>query len=145
MRKLLLAGFLVAVMGAGCVGTVAPVEPSAAPSPVAPPSAQPTPEPTSQQMKKVEPVKVMVEIKDFAFSPQVIAVNPGDTVVWTNKGKMSHTATGLAGPLLWDSGNLTSGESYHRPFSTEGRYEYHCNIHPGMTGTVVVGKVIPSK
>ncbi len=147
MRKILFLGLLVAVMGAGCAGsTVTTVAPSPAPSPVAPPSVQPpAPEPTSEQIKKVAPVSVMVEIKDFAFSPKVIAINPGDTVIWTNKGKTSHTVTGVSGAFLWDSGNLTSGESYHRTFSAEGRYEYHCNIHPGMTGTVVVGKVIPSK
>ncbi|MDO8617657.1 MAG: cupredoxin domain-containing protein [Candidatus Uhrbacteria bacterium] len=141
MRTLLLAGFLVAVMGVGCTGPLSPaasVEPSPAPAPA------PVTPPTSEKPEKSVPKSVAVEIKDSAFSPQMIAINPGDTVVWTNKGKFDHTSTGLNGPLLWDSGNIKSGESYHRVFAAEGRYEYRCGIHPNMTGTVIVGKIIPS-
>lgn len=80
-------------------------------------------------------------MKDSVFSPQVIAVNPGDTVVWKNVGKLNHTTTGAN--TLWDSGNIAPGGSFSRTFTASGRYEYRCSYHPGMTGTVVVGTVNP--
>lgn len=82
-------------------------------------------------------------MKDDTFSPQIVAINPGDTVVWKNVGKNNHTSTGVGNPLIWDSGNIAPGKSYSRKFTATGQFEYHCGIHDNMKGTVVVGKVQP--
>ena len=86
---------------------------------------------------------VNVSIVDFAFQPKTVNVILGDTVVWTNNGGVTHTVTsdGGSGPL--NSGSLGSSGTYQFTFTSEGTYDYHCSLHPSMTGTVVVGSFIP--
>jgi len=82
-------------------------------------------------------VTVYVRITDTGFSPQVIAVNAGDTVVWTNKGTQNHTVAS-DGALLYDSGNILPGKSWSRKFAAAGGYGYHDGAHPSLKGTVTV-------
>lgn len=80
-----------------------------------------------------------VTITGFAFSPATVNVSVGDTVTWTNNeaGGVPHTASSdTAG--VFDSGNLNNGQSFSRTFTQAGTVAYHCNVHPGMTGSVVV-------
>lgn len=79
----------------------------------------------------------MVTISDGRFSPQIIAVKAGDTVVWVNKDAVSHTSKSDAA-LIWDSGNIAPGQKFSRVFKAPGSYAYSCAIHSGMKGTVVV-------
>ncbi len=37
-------------------------------------------------------------------------------------------------------GPLQPGQSYHLTLDTPGQYNYHCSIHPFMTGTIIVTK-----
>jgi plastocyanin len=77
-----------------------------------------------------------VSIVDFAFQPASIEVPAGSTVTWTNSGAAAHTVTADNG--AFDSGQLEPGASFSQTFTTPGTYTYHCEIHPRMTGTVVV-------
>ena len=77
-----------------------------------------------------------VSIVDFAFQPASIEVPAGSTVTWTNAGAAPHTVTADDGSF--DSGQLKPGATFSQTFSTPGTYTYHCEIHPQMTGTVVV-------
>jgi plastocyanin len=77
-----------------------------------------------------------VSIVDFAFQPASLEVAAGTTVTWTNTGQEKHTATADDG--TFDSKNLQPGESFSYTFDTPGTYAYHCEIHPQMTGTIVV-------
>ncbi|MGH3763828.1 MAG: cupredoxin domain-containing protein [Pseudonocardiaceae bacterium] len=77
-----------------------------------------------------------VAIQNFAFSPAVVTVKAGTTVTWTNQDQDPHTATAMSGPFR--SPTLNKGQSYHYTFTTPGRFEYLCTIHPFMTATVVV-------
>lgn len=72
------------------------------------------------------------------YTPQVLAIRAGDTVVWTNKSTANHTVHSEA--VLWDSGNLAPGQSYRRTFAAVGTYNYYCAIHPGMKAQIVVYK-----
>jgi plastocyanin len=78
-----------------------------------------------------------VYIQDFYFSPTSITVEPGTTVTWVNQGQAPHTATHTGG--TFDSGTLQPGQSYSYTFNRAGTYAYYCQIHPNMTGTIVVG------
>jgi plastocyanin len=49
---------------------------------------------------------------------------------------VSHTWTSDSGG--WDSETLAPGESYTFAFTSPGTFTYHCDIHPSMTGSVVV-------
>lgn len=77
---------------------------------------------------------VEVSIVDFAFEPQEIAVPAGTTVRWANDGAATHTVTG--GPL--DSGEIPGGDTFEATLVAPGTIEYACEIHPQMTGTVIV-------
>lgn len=158
MRRILAIGLLAALMGAGCAGTPAPTSPKTMPVPNAttepssPSAVVPTPTPVAQKpttapVPKPAPTPVVktvtVEIKDNVFSPQIIAINAGDTIVWKNVGKNIHTTRSSASSLLWDSGSLAPGATFHRTFPSIGKYEYICANHAGMAGTVIVGELRP--
>jgi len=49
---------------------------------------------------------------------------------------MPHTITGTADGL--SSSTLYSGQQYSHTFDTTGRYDYACDFHPSMKGSVIV-------
>ncbi|HJT09176.1 MAG TPA: plastocyanin/azurin family copper-binding protein, partial [Candidatus Nitrosotalea sp.] len=64
---------------------------------------------------------------------------------WTNADTVTHTATSgqpadnVTG-TVFDTSLLTAGKTYTtKPFDTAGTYNYFCQIHPWMTGQVIVG------
>ena len=71
-----------------------------------------------------------------AFSPDVDDVPAGTTVTWVNNDAISHTSTSDSG--AWNSGAVAPGGRFSFTFATPGMFSYHCSIHPGMIGTVVV-------
>ena len=77
---------------------------------------------------------------DFAFNPQTVTVTVGSRVEWTNTGQAPHSAT--SDSPLFDSGTLSTGQSYSYTFDTAGSYPYHCAIHSSMHGTVNVTAAI---
>jgi plastocyanin len=85
-----------------------------------------------------------VSISGFAFNPAVITITARTVVTWTNLDGFSHTATSDAGSSdPWDSGALATNAIFTRTFDVPGVYGYHCTIHPGMQGTVVVLAPLP--
>lgn len=85
-----------------------------------------------------------VAIRDFLFSPRTVEIGVGDTVRWTNRDSVVHTATARNGSF--DTGSLAEGESGSIRFTAAGTYRYVCTPHPEMTGTVVVrptGTLVP--
>jgi plastocyanin len=77
-----------------------------------------------------------IGIQNFAFVPTTVTVRAGSTVTWINQDQDAHTVTAMAGPF--HSPTLNTGQSFHYTFTTPGRYDYLCTIHPFMTATVVV-------
>ena len=77
-----------------------------------------------------------VRIINFAFSPSALGVRVGTRVTFTNRDMATHTVTADGG--LFNSGNLSSGQSFSFTFMSRGSFSYHCRIHPSMTGTVSV-------
>lgn len=77
-----------------------------------------------------------VNIVDFAFQPGSLAVPVGTTLRWHNSGAAPHTVTANTG--AFDSGTIAPGGNFSETLSAPGLYMYHCNIHPNMTGTVMV-------
>ncbi len=82
----------------------------------------------------VEAKTVFLQIRDFNFNPNVIEIEAGDTVRWTNMGNMPHTIEGGG----MDSGTINTGETFEFTFPEEGTFDYICGLHPSMTGRVVV-------
>jgi len=77
-----------------------------------------------------------VNITGFDFVPVGITVAPGDTVRWTNNDAAPHTSTSDGG--VWNSGTLSTGQSYMRAFASVGSFPYHCAIHTSMRDTITV-------
>lgn len=77
-----------------------------------------------------------VVIQNFSFMPPSLTVPVGATVTWTNQDTAPHTSTSDTG--VWESGALSTGQSFSFTFNQPGTFPYHCMIHPGMLGTVVV-------
>jgi plastocyanin len=79
-----------------------------------------------------------VAIKNFSYAPSTLRVPIGATVRWMNEDAAPHTATATGS--TFSSPHLRKGQGYAKRFSKRGRYTYLCALHPGMRGTVVVGK-----
>ncbi len=76
------------------------------------------------------------------FGPATITVVIGHnaTVIWTNNDQAPHTVTSTSAPAggSFDSGNMNPGATFMQNFTIPGTYQYKCNYHYWMTGTVVV-------
>jgi plastocyanin len=79
-----------------------------------------------------------VEIADFAFSPGTLEVPVGSDVTWRNADPTAHTVSARDG--AFDSGTVDPGAAFGITFERAGTFEYFCQIHPTMRGSVrVVG------
>ena len=79
---------------------------------------------------------ITVRISGMRFEPASITVKPGTTVTWVHESPMPHTITGNASGL--GSSTLYNGQTYSHTFEKDGLFNYYCEIHPSMTGSVVV-------
>ncbi len=75
---------------------------------------------------------------NLTFDPQVVKVkiNANNTVVWVNEDDVTHAVVAKDGSFNFPS--LNPGQSVSFTFTRPGRYDYYCNLHPWMTGTVIV-------
>ncbi|HEX2166386.1 MAG TPA: cupredoxin family copper-binding protein [Longimicrobiales bacterium] len=83
-----------------------------------------------------QPTRHVVEIRNFGFEPGTLHVAVGDTVVWTNRDVVPHTAT--ARDDAWDSGALATGATWTYVADAVGEGSYICTIHPSMVGWIEV-------
>ncbi len=71
------------------------------------------------------------------FSLTSVTVAPGASVTLDNQGEKPHTLT--ADDDSFDSGRVEAGAQGTVTAPSEaGTYDYHCDIHPAMTGTLTV-------
>jgi plastocyanin len=77
-----------------------------------------------------------VFIKNDAFSPQILTVTSGQSVIFTNDDDDAHTVTANDG--AFDSKGLDTNDVWRHTFSKPGSYRYFCELHPFMHGTIVV-------
>lgn len=91
--------------------------------------------------------EVTVEMRDIAFTPRMVTVSPGTTVVWVNRDPFDHTVTADDGSF--NSGLILPGGVFRFTFQRPGRYAYYCVPHGGpggvgMSGVVIVGAPQPT-
>ena len=94
---------------------------------------------------------LVIRIVDDEFSPKVINVPVGSTVVWESGGSNNHNVIASDGSWqaissdYFEYGIITKGDQYEYTFDEPGIYEYYCPYHgtnnKGMVGTIVVGDV----
>jgi plastocyanin len=85
--------------------------------------------------------EVQVQMINTTFDPKEITIKAGTKVTWTNNDSTGHTVTsGTRGNPsgLFDSGNVAPGQTFSFVFDTPGTYNYYCQYHQGMDGTVIV-------
>jgi plastocyanin len=72
-----------------------------------------------------------------SYSPSTMTVSTGQQINWKNNDNTVHTATL---PGTFDTGNIPALSAHDNPvtFNTKGTFTYHCTLHPGMIGTIVV-------
>jgi plastocyanin len=123
LRMIFIAGV---VFVTGCGGSSS--------SPVSP---TPDPAPTPGGPAAAVSIPANAEtLANRAFIPDELDVAVGTTVTWTNTDSVSHTSTSNAAG--WNSGTVPARGRFSFTFQNAGTFPYHCAIHPGMVGTVVV-------
>nr|WP_052170549.1 plastocyanin/azurin family copper-binding protein [Massilia sp. JS1662] len=75
-----------------------------------------------------------VVIDGMKFTPQVVQVRKGDTIVWENRDMFVHnvTAAGIK------SGDLQPGKTWRWVVPAKMSFDYLCTLHPVMKGRVEV-------
>ncbi|AGY57401.1 cupredoxin domain-containing protein [Gloeobacter kilaueensis] len=80
-----------------------------------------------------------VTIEGFQFQPASVLLKQGGSVTFVNKDPAPHTVTsdskGFAG-----ISRLLADERKTLVLTAPGVQNYHCDIHPSMTGTITVVK-----
>lgn len=80
-------------------------------------------------------------ISGMAFSPASKTIAVGTTIKWINKDGTNHTVTsGTPGSPsgAFNSGNFGQNGEFSFKFDQAGTFNYFCNIHQSMTGTIIV-------
>jgi plastocyanin len=87
-------------------------------------------------------VEKKITVGDNYFSPKKVTIEPGTTVIWTNKGTAIHDVMqddplDESKPHIpeamkdFSSDVLRSGDIHVVLFSEPGTYYYHCHFHGG--------------
>ena len=79
---------------------------------------------------------VQVIMINRSYNPQQVTVKVGDTVTWVNQDSPQHDVVADNGEFK--SSLFDKGGTFSFTFTKAGTFPYHCSIHPGMVGTVVV-------
>jgi plastocyanin len=78
-----------------------------------------------------------IEIADLAFDPETVTVAAGTTVTWVSADpNLPHTSN--SEDEVWFSGTLNEGDEFSFTFEEPGTFAYFCEVHPTMTGSIVV-------
>jgi len=85
-----------------------------------------------------------IKVMPCAFGPTVAQVRVGATVTFFNGPDFTHLVTGA--DQAWGSRDteLKPGSTVSYTFDKPGVYPYACALHRGMSGTIVVGDVVPA-
>ncbi len=90
------------------------------------------------------------EENSMCYTPTNLTVHVGDTVTWINSdGSIPHTVTAgwpdsdaigvdYPGGNGFDSDFMPGGAAFEHTFEAPGEYDYYCQLHPWMIGSVNV-------
>lgn len=76
-----------------------------------------------------------IVITQMKFNPAELKVKKGDTIIWINKGLVSHDIT-EEGSKAFYSDTLKVGNSWK--WVVTGSSSYQCSIHPTMKGKIIL-------
>ena len=77
------------------------------------------------------------------FDPAQVNITPGTEVDWKNADTASHTVTSgkpsdNTTGTIFDSSLVKAGGEFKFTFNDPGTFDYYCQVHPWMTGQVIV-------
>jgi plastocyanin len=84
--------------------------------------------------------------ESFSFSPAVVSIKIGDSVIWTWQSAFHSTTSTNPPPLtppLWDSGVHNNPFSFTNIFTTNGVFAYICTIHHFAGDVIVQAPPVP--
>jgi plastocyanin len=76
---------------------------------------------------------------NLVFTPGNLTIAAGETMTFSF-GSVGHNVTfdNRVAATPADIPGANANKSVQRTFAVAGTYQYHCNIHPGMAGSVTV-------
>jgi plastocyanin len=77
-----------------------------------------------------------IEMVDACFTPTTLFARPGETITFVNRDDFAHNVSANGWGHFEDLGG---GGRYTTSFADEGVYAYACSLHPGMSGSIVIG------
>jgi plastocyanin len=83
-----------------------------------------------------------INIYSSGFSPKSVTITEGDTVTWVNRDNGDHQVLASKGEFV--SPILHRGNRYSFTFRAAGTYRYSDELHPKLTGTIVVKGLPPT-
>ena len=94
-------------------------------------------------LKQSIPVVISGEDNSASYIPELSKINAGDTITWYNDDDRSHTVTSRVDSesdvdKIFDSNTILPNQHYSITLAKPGKYEYHCLIHPDMSGSILV-------
>lgn len=101
---------------------------------------------SSPESKQISPADadVVVTVNKDNFSPELITINKGDTVVWVNKGDGYYWPASNLHPThkIYEEFDpkspISPGESWSFTFERAGMWKYHDHLWPSNVGEVTV-------
>jgi plastocyanin len=74
------------------------------------------------------------------FSPNILFIHRGDTVMWSNQDSANHSvvALGFNSGTIWPEGSSHGSSSYSHTFDKQGTFVYVDRLHPYMGGVIYV-------
>ena len=87
------------------------------------------------------------EVDDWCYMSSSLTAHVGDTITWINSDTLPHTVTsgnadadavGLDVPNGFDSGFMSADDRFEYTFDVAGFYDYYCQLHPWMQGSVTI-------
>lgn len=97
-------------------------------------------EPGGSARMRTSPATATIQLQGRQFSPRVRVVPEGSKVEFPNSDSFSHNVFSKAPDGAFDTGVFPRGRMKEQTFKEAGVFPIYCNIHPRMTGYVVVLK-----
>jgi plastocyanin len=97
-------------------------------------------EPVGGKGAKTSPANTTVQLQGRQFSPRVRAVTEGSRIEFPNQDSFSHNVFSKSENGAFDTGVFPGSKKKDATFKEAGVIPIYCNIHPRMTGYIVVLK-----
>ena len=88
--------------------------------------------------EQFEPGRAVMNQKNEAFAPRVLAITTGTTVDFPNGDRIYHNVFSLSKPTPFDLGRYAAGRSKSVRFDRPGIIRVFCEIHSHMSAFILV-------